>query len=216
MQMDDKAFQAAIVDTQVMSTKDPTKWDFEALQAFIEGPLLVPKRMEEAIKASRFIRRLMTFYLPFTRQFGEMKRVKVRDVLAKLGWSLALTNVDRVQANSRWVKLGCTLMTTLMATPEGVKYLAVEDQFLSQIRKSFMQLDPFNGVAESEPIFSKKRMLDTLTYGYLEMLGTLSKYKDGVELLEKFHIFSSFYKLSELRSREDLIKGIVENLDYSV
>ena len=77
MQMDDRAFQAAIVDTQVMSTKDPAKWDFEALQAFIEGPLLVPKRMEEAIKASRFIRRLMAFYLPFTRQFGEMKRVKV-------------------------------------------------------------------------------------------------------------------------------------------
>lgn len=96
MQMDDKAFQAAIVDTQVMSTKDPTKWDFEALQAFIEGPLLVPKRMEEAIKASRFIRRLMTFYLPFTRQFGEMKRVKVRDVPMNLGWSLALTNINRV------------------------------------------------------------------------------------------------------------------------
>ena len=35
-------------------------------------------------------------------------------------------------------------------------------------------------------------------------------------LLEKEKIFSSFYYLSELRSREDLIKGIVENLDYSV
>lgn len=195
MQMDDKTFQAAIVETQVMSTKDPTKWDYEALQAFIEGPLLVPKRMEEAIKASRFIRRLMSFYLPFSHQFSDMKRTK---------------------ASSRWVKLGCTLMSTLMATPEGVKYLLVEDQFLSQIRRSFAQLDPFGGVAESEPIFSKKRVADTLTYGYLEMLGTLSKYKDGVELLEKFHIFTSFYRLSELRSREDLMKGIVENLDYSV
>jgi len=35
-------------------------------------------------------------------------------------------------------------------------------------------------------------------------------------LLEKFHIFTAFYRLSELRSREDLIKGIVENLDYSM
>jgi len=35
--------------------------------------------------------------------------------------------------------------------------------------------------AESEPIFSKKKVSDTLTYGYLEMLGTLSKYKEGVE-----------------------------------
>lgn len=35
-------------------------------------------------------------------------------------------------------------------------------------------------------------------------------------LLEKFKIFTAFYHLSELRSREDLIKGIIENLDYSM
>ena len=35
-------------------------------------------------------------------------------------------------------------------------------------------------------------------------------------LLEKFKIFSSFYYMSELRSREDLIKRIIENIDYSV
>ena len=39
----------------------------------------------------------------------------------------------------------------------------------------------FNGVPDSDPIFSKKRVADTLTYGYLEMLGTLSKYKEGIE-----------------------------------
>lgn len=66
------------------------------------------------------------------------------------------------------------------------------------------------------------------------MLGTLSKYKEGIEyvlppvharrtvtysyirLLEKFKVFTAFYHLSELRSREDLIKGIVENLDYNM
>lgn len=34
--------------------------------------------------------------------------------------------------------------------------------------------------------------------------------------LEKFKIFTAFYHLSELKSREDLIKGIIENLDYSM
>jgi len=34
---------------------------------------------------------------------------------------------------------------------------------------------------ESDPVFSKKRIADTLTYGYLEMLGTLSKHKEGIE-----------------------------------
>ena len=76
-----------------------------------------------------------------------------------------------------------------------------------------------------------------MTYGYLEMLGTLSKHKEGIEyvslpftafrlslhvdaltlrLLEKFKIFTAFYHLSELRSREDLMKLIIENLDYSM
>lgn len=35
-------------------------------------------------------------------------------------------------------------------------------------------------------------------------------------LLEKFKVFTAFYHLNELRSREDLIKGIIENLDYSM
>ncbi|KAG2009933.1 ste16 [Coprinopsis cinerea AmutBmut pab1-1] len=195
MQMDDKTFQTAMLETQVILTKDHTKWNFEALQALIEGPLLSPKRMEEATRVSRFIRRLMSFYLPFNRRFSDMKRTKL---------------------NTRWVRLGCSLMNTLMATAEGVKYLSTEDQLLSQITRAFAQLDPFNGGSETDPIFSKKRVADTLTYGYLEMLGTLSKYKDGIELLEKFKIFTAFYHLSELRSREDLIKGIVDNLDYSI
>lgn len=35
-------------------------------------------------------------------------------------------------------------------------------------------------------------------------------------LLEKFKIFTAFYHLSELKSREDLIKIIIQNLDYSM
>jgi Rapamycin-insensitive companion of mTOR, middle domain len=39
----------------------------------------------------------------------------------------------------------------------------------------------FIGAPESDPIFSKKRVADTLTYGYLEMLGTLSKHEEGIK-----------------------------------
>lgn len=39
----------------------------------------------------------------------------------------------------------------------------------------------FAGTPESDPIFSKKRVHETLTYGYLEMLGTLSKFREGIE-----------------------------------
>jgi rapamycin-insensitive companion of mTOR len=39
----------------------------------------------------------------------------------------------------------------------------------------------FNGTPPKDPIFSDVRVGTTLTYGYLEMLGTLSMYKEGVE-----------------------------------
>ncbi|KAF8631052.1 hypothetical protein AX15_002660 [Amanita polypyramis BW_CC] len=194
LQMDDKTFQAAILETQVMITKDHTKWNYDTLLEIVEGPLLNHRRLEEAIRVSRFIRRLMSFFHPLSHRFSDIVKTPL---------------------TVKWVRLGCSLLNTLMKSPEGAKYLANEDQFLVQIVKAFAQLDPFNGVPDSDPIFSRKRVAETLTYGYLEILGALSKYQEGIELLEKFKVFTVFYHLSELRSREDLIKGIIENLDYS-
>lgn len=61
-----------------MLTKDHTKWNFEVLQDLIEGPLLNPKRMEEAIKVSRFIRRLLSFFHPFSHRFSDMEKDKAK------------------------------------------------------------------------------------------------------------------------------------------
>lgn len=93
MQMDGEAFRATLLETQVrhshlraswiptpfqvMLTKDHTKWNFDTLLDLIEGPLLNPKRMEEAIKVSRFIRRLTSFFHPFSHRFSVLPRAKV-------------------------------------------------------------------------------------------------------------------------------------------
>ncbi|RPD54648.1 hypothetical protein L226DRAFT_535797 [Lentinus tigrinus ALCF2SS1-7] len=194
MQMDDKTFQANLLDTQVMLTKDHAKWSFDTLQDLVEGPLHNPKRMEEAIKVSRYIKKLMSFFHPFAHRFSDLPKSK---------------------PNQRWVRLGCLLLDALMASSDGIRFLQ-EDEFLGQLVKGFAQLDPFNPTPTSDPIFSKKRMQETLTYGYFEMLGTLSKRKEGIELMEKCKVFTAFYHLSELRGREDLITGIIENLDYTI
>ncbi|PIL22333.1 hypothetical protein GSI_15021 [Ganoderma sinense ZZ0214-1] len=194
MQMDDKTFQAFLLDTQVMLTKDHGKWNFDTLQELVEGPLHNPKRMEEAIKVSRYIRKLMSFFHPTAHRFSGLPKTK---------------------QNVRWVRLGCSLLNALLASQDGVKFLA-EDEFLSQLYKSFDQLDPQTPTPTPDPVFSKKRMQDTLTSGYFEMLGTLSRRKEGIELLEKFKLFSAFYILTELRGREDLVIGIIENLDFNI
>jgi rapamycin-insensitive companion of mTOR len=76
--MDDKAFQAMMLETQVMQNiKDHSKWNLDVLIELVEGPLLIPKRMEEAIRGSRFVRRLMTFFHPFNHRFSEIEDTKV-------------------------------------------------------------------------------------------------------------------------------------------
>ena len=93
-----------------------------------------------------------------------------------------------------------------------------------------------SAIPPQEAFFSRARLQDTLSYGYIEMLGTLSKYPEGVEyvfitvaflyykltqrcclhrLMEKFKVFTCLYRLSELKNREDLVRAVLENLDYS-
>jgi large subunit ribosomal protein L17e len=47
------------------------------------------------------------------------------------------------------------------------------------------------------------------------MLGTLSGHKDGLAMLDHHNIFTSFYHILDLRSREDLIHLIITELDYT-
>ncbi|KIK95059.1 hypothetical protein PAXRUDRAFT_141598 [Paxillus rubicundulus Ve08.2h10] len=215
MQMDDKTFQSSLLETQVILTKDNTKWNFDMLQELIEGSLLNPKRLEEAIRVSRFMRRLMSFFHPFSHRFSDLPRKQASPLKSILPICVSYP-AYLFQPNFRWARLGCNLLTTLLASPDGVRFLMSEDDFLKQIVKSFAQLDPFNGTPESDPIFSKPRVSDTLTYGYFEMLGTLSKHPEGIDLMEKSKIFTAFYHLSELRDRDDLITAVITNLDYTI
>lgn len=93
----------------------------------------------------------------------------------------------------------------------------------------------FQGAPALDPIFSAKRVENTLTSGYFEMIGILSRYPEGIEcvtiiarrpmvadlcgyfrLMERHKLFTAFYHVTELRSRDDLIKGIIKNLDYTM
>ncbi|TIB81103.1 hypothetical protein E3Q22_01432 [Wallemia mellicola] len=195
MQIDDKNFHAMLLESQVLVTKDNVRWNYDIVNDLLEGPLLNPRRLEEAFKNTKLIKRLMSFYHPFNLRFSNTKKTK---------------------PNMRWVRLGCQLVTTFLTSEEGRRYLA-EDKLLRQLSDCFSQLDPLHasqGVM-GEPIFSRNRLEDTLCIGYFEMIGTISKTPEGIELLEKHKIFTSFYHLSELRSREDLMKAIIEKLDYS-
>lgn len=85
----------------------------------IQGPLGNWKRLEEA-KSTKFLKRLLSFYRPFKHKFSDILNTK---------------------PNQRYVRIGCALFTTLLGSPEGVKYLG-GNKLLFQISECLAQLDP--------------------------------------------------------------------------
>lgn len=136
------------------------------------------------------------------------------------------------QANLRWTRLACSLLTTLVSTPDGITFLS-QDRLLRQIAECLSQLDPVGRLcshvansadatpqnytsAISEPIFGERWFAATVSSGYFAMLGTLSKTSEGLKLMEKAKIFTLLYHLSDLRGREDIITAAIGNLNYQM
>ena len=78
MQIDDIAFRNQLLETQVLATKEHTRWNFEVLIDLFEGPLVNPKRLDEAIKGTKFMRRIMGFLQPLEHRYADMKNNEVR------------------------------------------------------------------------------------------------------------------------------------------
>jgi rapamycin-insensitive companion of mTOR len=119
---DEATFRQMLLDTQVLGSTNFTKWNWDVILKIIEGPLLSGKRLDEAIKASKFVKRIVSFYRPFKYKFAEARNIRL---------------------NQKYVKVGCALIRTLLQTSVGVKYLA-ENKLLRQIAECLAQCDPVN------------------------------------------------------------------------
>jgi hypothetical protein len=118
--LDEATFRALLVDTQVLSSTNFSKWKWDIILKLIEGPLLNGKRLDEAIKASKFIKRIISFFRPFKYKFTEIRKARL---------------------NEKYVRVGCALIHTLLQTPEGIRYLA-DNKLLRQIAECLAQCDP--------------------------------------------------------------------------
>lgn len=77
MQIDDVSFRNLVMETQVLVTKDHTKWSVDRLVELVEGPLLNPKRLEEVTKSTKLMRRLLGFFHPLEGRYPYIKKTKV-------------------------------------------------------------------------------------------------------------------------------------------
>ena len=44
---------------------------------------------------------------------------------------------------------------------------------------------------------------------YFTLLGVLTQHAEGIELLNRAHVFNLFYFLTELKSRDDIVHAII-------
>lgn len=119
---DDATFRQLLIDSGVLSSSNPAKWKWDIMLKVIEGPLTNSKRLEEAIKASKFIKSVIGFYRPFKYRFSE---------------------VPSTRNTQKYVRVGCALIHTLLQTAEGVRYLT-DNKLLRQIAECLAQCDPVN------------------------------------------------------------------------
>ncbi|KAI6784751.1 uncharacterized protein J7T54_007844 [Emericellopsis cladophorae] len=191
---DDATFRQLLIDSRVLNHSNWSKWDWDIIFKIIDGPLQVGKRLEEAIKASKFMKRIMSFYRPFKYKFAEVKNTR---------------------GTQKYVKVGCALMHALLQSPEGVRFLA-DSKLLRQVAECLAQCDPTSGLTAQYPMFSPDRLLDTLCGGYFPMLGVLSGDPRGLQLLERWRMFNMMYHIVDLKQRPDLIKLLLSSFDYTV
>lgn len=118
--IDEGTFRQLLVDSCVLSSSNYLKWNWEIVLKLIEGPLTIGKRVEDAAKASKFMKRLMGFYRPFKYRFADVKSTR---------------------NTQKYVRVGCALMHTLLQSSQGIDYLA-NNKVLRQIAECLAQCDP--------------------------------------------------------------------------
>lgn len=193
-QVDDVTFKQMLNSTHILTTKIFTRWNWDTLLEIVQGPLRNPKRVEELAKNTKFMKRLNNFYRPFKYRFADIKITAA--------------------ANEKYVRVGKELISALLDTPEGIKYLDHNNKLLRQIAECLCQLEPLSGITSSEPMFSRERLRKTLTSGYFDMLGALSRSRCGQAILSELRIFNMMHQICET-DRDDVMKLFLNAMDYS-
>lgn len=147
MAIDDATFRNLLVETQVLTSKDFSRWNWDVITDLLEGPLINPRRMEEALKGSKLMRRVLSFFHPHEHHYSTLPRTAVRSHAIRQAFDLRrLILWFLLQANSRYTHFGCVIITTLLASPEGVRCLS-EDKLLRQITDGLMALENVGAIS---------------------------------------------------------------------
>ncbi|CAI4060469.1 hypothetical protein SKDZ_05G1730 [Saccharomyces kudriavzevii ZP591] len=177
-EVDDFRFRRMVYDSKVLQTKDFTRWNWNIINELLEGPLLNKKQLEELVKSTKFIRRLLVFYRPLRLRFSNVNRG------AKL--------------SQKYVQVGCQFFKTLTATPEGMKILMDDTKIIPQLASLMFRAMEGN---ISGNIFNKNTLREKIIFGYFKFIGILMQSKNGVHILTRWNFFTVIYKMFQFESK---------------
>jgi len=175
---DDLIFRKMVYDTKVLQTKDFTLWNWNIIQELLEGPLRQPKQLEELVRSTKFIRRLLVFYRPLRLRFSDVNQ----------GSRLA----------QKYIQVGCSFFKMLTTNTEGMKILVDDTKIIPQLASLV-----FKAIEEgsSSNIFNENSLKVKIIPGYFKFIGVLTQSSNGISILIRWNFFTVIYKMFQFDSR---------------
>ncbi|XP_071799748.1 rapamycin-insensitive companion of mTOR-like [Asterias amurensis] len=196
---DDISTQASLKETQVLSAKDYTCWNWELIGCIIKkgGPFL--KKLEDA-NINRFFRKLIDFYKPTSKQFASIELPK------------SLVRPTNLQTHTL---VGCQLIEFLFEGDDN-EALQLLRELAQDIADCLLEITlvPHNNVPP-ESVFSPVSIQTTLSQDYFLFIGKISHSPKGEKIMEKSSMFQYILDVCSLQGHEVLQKLISTCLDCS-
>ena len=187
----DEAVIQMIKNSQVLR-REYNNWDWDLIDSVLRWPGDALKKLDDTNHHKTFVKRLVHFYKPSSRQFSFVSNTDEREHIMCV--------------------VGQHFLDFLLDLDEGKAHEYIEEFFVdlnSCLNQITVEIPPQNA------ILSPGRLLSSLSHSYFLLIGRLTSSNKGKKWLEKNGIYQYFLDLISLSSHDVYMKLIVSSLDYS-
>lgn len=177
-EVDDIKFRKMVFDSKVLQTKEFNLWNWNVIQELLEGPLLNEKHLDELVKSTKFIRRLLIFYRPLRMRFASVNQ----------GSRLA----------QRYVQAGCQFFHMLTSSSVGMRIFMDDTKIIPQLASLLFRAMEGHTAGN---IFNLRLLSTKMVVGYFKFIGVLTQSENGILVLKRWNFFTVIYKMFQPNSQ---------------